>query len=187
MKRMDKRRAFLQILWGVLFVAVDVNVSFFSAVFDVVPDLIGFLLIVFALQLLEAEDVNFRTVRIYAILGAVTSVLLILPFLPAELRQLVGMMQTLWEVLIVWYLCTGIMRLAEVRGDARLSGFAAANRVLYIGMAMINVGVRAVVLIFSVHVPAIIVVILVALNLIIAFLVMLLLWQAAAELAPTSS
>lgn len=173
---MDKRRAFLQILWGMLFIVVDINVGI-----DVVPDLVGYFLIVFALQRLEADDVNFRAARIYTIIGAVISVLLIVPFSQPLLRQLLSIAQTVCEVLFTWYLCTGIMRLAEARGNAQLTGSAATSRLRYIAVAIISMGVGAFAQIASLQVPVVVAIVLVVFSLITGGLVMITLWEAAKE------
>jgi hypothetical protein len=60
-----KRSAFLRIFWGLLFVALDIRLS---SIDFLLPDFIGYILIVSGLNLLTSEHQWFRRARLFAII-----------------------------------------------------------------------------------------------------------------------
>jgi hypothetical protein len=181
---MDKRQAFLQMLSGLLFVAIDITISIHSLGFDgldVIPDVIGYALILFALRWLEQDDVHFRTARIYTVFGTGVAFVLMLPFVPNEVRPWLGVLQTVLHTLMVWYVCTGIIQLAAIYGNALLSGLAPAVRKLYVIGSVIAFAVLPIGILFPGKFATLLGLPAVLFSLMMEFLVMLLLWKAAAE------
>jgi len=173
--------AFLQILLGIFIVAVDVWIN---NSYDLFLDLVGYALIFFAFRPLEQDDVSFRQARASTLVGALISVPLIAPSIRRELVvQLFGIAEAAFQLVIVWYLCTGIVRLAQARGNAPLSNFAAMDRALFTTAGIVTIALGMIALSTHAQFPALVVVPLIIINLFAALLITLLLWKAGAEMA----
>jgi hypothetical protein len=101
------RRNLLQIFWGVAFVAVDVRVWDF----DVLPDVIGYIVIYHALAQLETADLAFRLAKPFAIAGALYTAVLLF----ASPNWLTALIVFAVDTLLGWCLLTAIARLSLAR------------------------------------------------------------------------
>jgi hypothetical protein len=175
-----RRAAFLQILLGAIIVTIDISLNGF----DLLLDLVGYALIFFALRQLEVDDVSFRRAKACTLAGALVSLPLIAPSMRTALPgQLLGIVETAFQLLIVWYLCTGIVRLAQACGNVPLSNFAAMDRALFTASGIATIGLGILVLSTHAQFPAFVAVPLVVIDLFAALLIALLLWKAGAEIA----
>jgi len=114
---------FMQILWGMLFVLIDVKLQNF----DVALDVIGYVMIVGPLGRLAPAAAAFGTARPFALIAGVVS----LPaMIPIEPLQPFWFLQTVLDVFMIWYLCSGIIDLANARANAALVMNATSVRTL---------------------------------------------------------
>jgi hypothetical protein len=95
------------LFWGLLIVIVDIR----TGDFDVVVDLVGWLLMVGGLWRLRDVDLWFRRARLGAIVGAIGSVAQVLPGsgVPLWLQTSVETVASTW---VVFGVCTALMRTA---------------------------------------------------------------------------
>lgn len=126
----------MHIFWGMLCIAIDIKIEDVDVL---LPDVLGFILIAVALRTLGAEDAHFRQAMPFAIVGAVVSIPAMVPMEPI---QPFAMLQTIFEVLVVWHICSGIMGLAQASGNATLAAnsnslrkWVAAMGAVYLGTA----------------------------------------------------
>lgn len=117
--------AFMRILWGMLFVFIDIRVEWF----DVALDAIGYFLIVTALPPLIPASTAFGTARVFAIVAGIVSLPAMLPIQPI---QPFGTLQTLLDAFMTWYLCSGIIEMARARVKVALAMDADKVRTLNI-------------------------------------------------------
>jgi hypothetical protein len=111
---------FTQILWGALIVFVDIRVGWF----DMALDAIGYAMIVTALPRLIPASAAFGTARMFAIVAGVVSLpasLPIQPIRPINPIQLFGALQTLLDAFMIWYLCSGVIEMAQARMKVALA------------------------------------------------------------------
>jgi hypothetical protein len=174
--RVPNKYAFMNIFWGLLFIVVDIKIDNIDFL---VPDLIGYVVIYAALQRLGVEAVDFRRARPFAVGGAIASVFAMIPMSPI---QPFAILQTLFDMVLIWHVCNGIVCLADRRNNAGLSAAAINGRRLYLAAAVINV-LAAPLGLAAPDVLRILVVPVVAFSLIATLLVMLLLTRASAEAA----
>lgn len=168
-------RTFMQILWGVLFVIIDVKLDWF----DVALDIIGYFIIVGALGRLAPAAAAFGTARPFAIIAGIVS----LPaMIPIEPLQPFWVLQTVLDVFMIWYLCSGIIHLANARANAGLVMDATSVRTLNVlaSTAALFVTVLAAMARDRLHYLAIP---LIAFGVVVGVLTLLLLRRASAEFA----
>jgi hypothetical protein len=100
--------AFMQILWAMLLVFIDIRVDWF----DLALDAVGYSLIVTALPRLTPASAAFGTARAFAIGAGIVSLPAMLPIKP---MQPFVALQTLLDAFMIWYLCSGIVEMAQAR------------------------------------------------------------------------
>jgi hypothetical protein len=135
----ETERGFRRIFWGLLFTVFDFHINGF----DLLPDVVGFLLIALGLGLLAPQSLRFHTARIMAWF------LFVLWF--ASLFSLVeganeggpfggwfyfGVVRDVIDVTMVWQLCGGIIELARERGHEDLALRANTRRALYLALTL---------------------------------------------------
>lgn len=167
--------ALIQILWGLVFVFVDIKIDGIDLL---LPDIIGYILIYFALTRLANMSAEFGKARPHVIAAAVLWLLEAFHVNPFEL---VAIALTIAETLIIWYVCTGIVLLALERNDVALANTAETRRKLYFVAAVASLSLLA--LAHAVpYLAALLVIPMVALSLTAGALILLLLRRASLEL-----
>ncbi|HEX8242272.1 MAG TPA: hypothetical protein VF541_02205 [Longimicrobium sp.] len=169
------RTAFTTIFWGLVMTVVDVRINSL----DLVPDFIGYLLVFSGLRQLAPLHAGFGAART----SALAMVVLSLPNLIGVESPLLNVIVIVGDLLIFWPACTGINALASAAGNGSLADAALTRRNLQALISAIallgEVPARAhSALVRPFLFPLVIFV------LAVLFLMLHLMWRAAAELAP---
>ena len=175
------RSAFLSILWGMLIVAVDIRPSDGPlGGFDLlIPDTVGYVLIITALRRLSREGADFARAIPYASVEAVLSIPTTLGLDPGYVFS-VSLIAL--DTITVWYLGTGIMRMAAERGNGDLASVAENRRKLYCLAALGSLTLSSLGLV-STNLAALLVLPVVALTLTSVLLVVLLIRRTSLEIS----
>lgn len=121
------RRAFYEIVAGLALLVLDVRND------AIVPDVLGYLLILFASLTLGRRDAAFALARWPAIVAGVASVMV------WSSRALwPAFVQAFFEIALIWLLCSGVVRLAEAQENAPLARAAANARSLTVLAGTLN-------------------------------------------------
>lgn len=121
---MTAKRGFQLISWGILFF-----IDFSPFGFDVLPDIVGFLLIYRGAFLLSDTSIHFATVKKWMPILLVLSIYdLISPLLAAALEPSVlawsslisSVITTAFSIWLVWLLCKGLSAWAEKKGEDQI-------------------------------------------------------------------
>lgn len=136
--------AFMKIFWGFLFIFLDIRIN---GIDFVLPDFVGYILIVFGLAALSGLHPGFRKANAYA------KVMVLVSFVDlVEMRRVIGRRGglTLWRdllwplsllamilnLIMVWHICRAISELAEASGNRDLADTATLRWKLYFGVAV---------------------------------------------------
>lgn len=184
------RRGFTRIFWGLLFVALDIWLNHIDII---LPDFAGYIIIVSGLGMVLPLHRRFVTARTLALI-----------MIPLSLTDLIELQQPLHHrgeitysdlvltlltitgmilgLLVVWYLCTGILEVAQSAGKRDLAAVARTRRNLYtvvslVALALVIPGLPMPQAVAYVLIP------LVILALIVMFLTMGLMLRASDQLA----
>ena len=128
------------IIWGLLVIVVDVNFD----TLDVVFDPFGFAMIAVALIPLARIERSFSPAVPIAFCAIPVS---FIQLLGEELWSFWSLVGTALQFSLIWFVCTGVMRLAASQGNLRLSETAAYRRKLNViagGVALAAVGITRV-------------------------------------------
>ena len=130
---MNVSARFGQIFWGLFFVLVDVRFNGF----DVLPDLIGYILVALGCGGLAHISKHFVTARA---LSGVLSFLWLIDFIPKsrEWDTVVWLVNLLVRCAWMWSLLGGVMEYAEERARPDLSERASNRRQAYIFLMCIT-------------------------------------------------
>ena len=129
---------FYEIVAGLAFLILDVRND------AIVPDVLGYLLILFACGTLARRDASFRLARWSAIVAGVASVI------AWSSRALwPSFVQAFFEIVLIWLLCSGVMHLAEAGENGPLARAAANARSLTLLAGALNFAYAA--LLYGVH------------------------------------
>lgn len=101
-------RPLLLVFWGLIVVVVDLRVGGY----DVVSDVVGWLLVVYGTRQLHHRDVAFTAATAGAVLGGIGAVYQLVPglYLAEWLVWLLGLVEILATTVLVVAVCTGIAR-----------------------------------------------------------------------------
>jgi hypothetical protein len=116
------RTSLTLLIWGLLAVVVDVNVGMVDVLFD--P--IAFGVIASALFSLAPIERNYAIAARFA-LGAIAASVAQLVFPDSSFISLAS---AVLQFFLLWYICTGVMRLAASQGKLPLSALAIQQRTL---------------------------------------------------------
>lgn len=170
------RGAFLLILWGMIIVAVDIK---FDELDLLLPDLLGYVMIITALRRLSPEGTDFARAIPYASVAAALSIPTMFAFDPGYVFSLFSIVL---DTITVWYLGAGIMRMAAERGNGDLVNVAENRRKLYCVAAFASLTVSSLRLV-SADLAVLLVIPVAALALTSGLLVVLLVRRASLEIS----
>jgi hypothetical protein len=136
------RRAFYEIVAGLAFLLLDVEND------AIVPDFLGYLLILFACLTLGRRDAAFGVARWSAIVAGVASVMV-----GASRALWPAFVQAFFEVVLIWLLCSGVVHLEEARENAPLARAAAKARSLTVLAGALNFAYAALLLGMHIAIP----------------------------------
>lgn len=142
-------KGFMKIFWGFLFIFLDIRIS---GIDFVLPDFIGYILIVFGLARLSDLHPRFRTANAYA------KIMVLLSFADlVEMKRVMGRRGglTVWyhpvwpitllgvilNLIMVWHICRAIIELAQASGNHDLAQTAALRWKLYLAVVIIGSGI----------------------------------------------
>ncbi|NMM54432.1 hypothetical protein [Paenibacillus aquistagni] len=138
---MTAKRGFQLISWGILFF-----IDFSPFGFDILPDIVGFLLIYRGAFLLADTSIHFANVKKWIPILLVLSIYdLIAPILAAALEPSVvawsslisSIITTGFNVWLVWQLCKGLSAWAEKKGEFDLVLQARKRAIAFIIMMIV--------------------------------------------------
>jgi hypothetical protein len=127
------RTAFMQILWGLVIVAVDVT---FQGIDLWMPDIVGYALVYAASTRLAGVDAQFGKARPYAVVATVVWIVSMTRIVP---EPIIGIAAVLSDLALAWFICTGILRLAVERSNLDLAHTAGTRRTWLVSMTLVNV------------------------------------------------
>ena len=130
---------FYEIVAGLAFLVLDVRND------AIVPDVLGYLLILFACRTLARRDTSFRLARWSAIVAGVASVIAM-----SSRALWPSFVQAFFEVVLIALLCSGVVHLA---GEAPLARAAANARSLTVLAGALNFTYAALLYGFHVAIP----------------------------------
>jgi hypothetical protein len=122
---------FGSIFWGLLLVFLDLSINGF----DLLPDVIGYVLVGYGAGGLTNQHVAFRTAASLSWLLAVGSVI---AFFISErsATQFFGWLMTGFQCALIWTLMGGVMAIASERNRLDLAERAASRRVAYVALTV---------------------------------------------------
>ena len=162
------RRAFYEILAGLALLIVDFRND------AIVPDFLGYLLILFALRTLAPLDASFALGRWCAIVAAVASAIAM-----SSYAVWPALVKAFFEIVLIVLICTGVVHLAG--DDTSLARSASNARSLTVVSGTLNFAYAALFYGFHIVIPNAAVVLL-AFGWSVVVIVMLVMWHAANEL-----
>ena len=165
-------------LWGSVIVAVDIRVE----PLDIAPDFLGYAFILGATIALGRIERAFATAVPLAVIALFVSI----PNMSnwkGGVWDLLQLVEVALQILIVWYVCTGVMHLASTQSNAGLFQTAVQQRTLSFvaGAAAVAVGGIAR---FSPTLAMSLSVLVLMLGIVAGVLLLLMLRRAARELSP---
>lgn len=183
---------FRRMFWGVLFIVLDFNIN----QFDIIPDIVGALLIVDGLRRLSAFDPHFARARRFAIVLIGTSLLDFISFpqtiylfntiqiLFHPLTALIGLIEYVCTLLLLWDVSEGMLALANATDNVRIIRRVTQLRKSYVlvGCIILLIGIAALV-VSEPQILALIGMLMLLPVLIMIILTIELLWKAANELS----
>ena len=116
------RNNLLLLLWGLLFIAVDIKLDELDVFFD--P--LGFVMTFAALNRLGAVERSFERAAALAVISAVIK--LILWHDGGDGSSFLPLADAAVYFLMLWYVITGVMQLARTQGQSELWSFAERQR-----------------------------------------------------------
>jgi hypothetical protein len=158
-----KRKSFMQIFWGFLFVFLDFT---FDGI-DLIPDFVGYIFIVIGLRSLSSLSLHFTHAKISAIilffLSLFTDFSILTPLKPVasntgnatDWTSLLSLIKEKWfiplflftvisrvlEFILLWKICEGISKVATESGNQTFAKIAKNRRNLYAGLGVLYIGV----------------------------------------------
>jgi len=158
-----KRKSFMQIFWGFLFVFLDFT---FDGI-DLIPDFVGYIFIVIGLRSLSSLSLHFTHAKISAIilffLSLFTDFSILKPLKPVASNTgnatdwtsllslikekgfisllLVTVISHVLEFILLWKICEGINKVATESGNQNLAKIAKKRRNLYAVLGVLYIGV----------------------------------------------
>lgn len=130
-------RGLLFIFWAYVFILFDFRINGF----DLLPDIVGFLLIVYGLTGLKRYTMAFAAAQKYAIVMTLLSVadVMILYATDDVMTVLLALLQTVFSVIMVMNICLGISQLAQNVGLTGLAVSARTRSTVYIIVTIASV------------------------------------------------
>lgn len=107
--------AFMQILIGLLIVAIDISLNGVDVLFD----LVGYVLIFAGCSKLETQSREFVPAKVGAAVAGIVSFLQALDIAPAADFVSAGI--SACDIMTTWFVCSGIIRMALARGQAEFA------------------------------------------------------------------
>lgn len=107
---------FMNIFWGLLFF-FDIRINNF----DILPDIIGFILIIVGLNKLKELNENFKKSYNIAIPLMIMSILYFIPIRPSGFTILISIVGLILRILLIYNICLGISELANMSENKLLS------------------------------------------------------------------
>ena len=125
--------AFQQILGGMVFVIFDVELFISNGwKLDVLPDVLGFLLIWRACITLATQSAQFRTAAMVA-LAAAAVWLISIPV------PVLGSVFAVIDAILFWFVAAGVIDMALARDNQPLANVASTRRLWVIGIALAHI------------------------------------------------
>jgi len=120
--------SFGQIFWGLVLIIVDININHF----DILPDIIGYILVAIGCRGLTTESPRFSTA------GTLSWVMVIIVLLGYAVRSNAGswfgLVSAALDCTMMWFLLGGVMDLAASRQRMDLSERASNGRIAYVAI-----------------------------------------------------
>jgi len=130
------RTNFVRLIWRLIIVVIDVNLG----TFDVLFDPIGYALIAVALFSLGSVERSFAAGAQCAMIALGIAVIQFL----GNTALLVSVIDAVLQFLVLWYICTGVLRLAQSQGHLALSVTATRQRMLSFAASITAVSILAI-------------------------------------------
>ncbi len=147
-------KGFMKIFWGFLFIFLDIRIN---GIDFILPDFIGYILIVVGLAYLCDLHRRFRTANAYA------KIMVLLSFADlVEMKRVIGrgggltywhnpfwpitLLGVILNLIMVWHICRAIVELAEASENRDLADTAALRWKLYLAVVIIGSGIGLVAL-----------------------------------------
>ncbi len=108
-------KGFEQIFWGLLF-WFDFNIQHF----DILPDIIGYILIYAGLNSLDGESEYFAEAKKFTLILIVLSVFVLIP-LQLPFSRIMEFVMLLMDLAVVYRICSGIASMARIRNLYQLA------------------------------------------------------------------
>lgn len=172
--------ALMQILLGLVIVAIDINLSGFDVPF---PDVLGYVLIYTGCTVLAKEQQHdFTYAQTAVVLAAIAWCF---TQLRSDSGDLFSLAIALLEIVAMWFICTGIIRMALGRGRTEVAQRFDTFRKLYFAFLVVFIPVVTMLRLFAPQLrsaaPIVLVLALTGFSLLLAFLSLL--YYAATEMA----
>jgi uncharacterized membrane protein len=122
---------FIQIFWGLLLVILDFQINGL----DVLPDILGYILVALGCRGLSEASPHFSTAAILAwimVVLAVVSLAMRVNFPPLSIVYMVI------DCAMMWFLLGGVIQLADSRQRRDLSQRASGRRIAYVTIASLS-------------------------------------------------
>ncbi len=119
---------FGQVFWGLFLVILDVSINHF----DLLPDFIGYILVLVGLGGLTSLSGQFATAQTYAWVLVPLVFLALLPL--GELGWILGLASLGLNCAMMWFLLGGIMDYATARNRPDLAEHASTRRMAYVSL-----------------------------------------------------